>query len=527
MSTPILPEYSAPYKPVPQITPFTYRDGVTMLKKLELLKRYINKELVPFVNDNYSDLADAFEEQVNILIQQVNAAIDSIINNSIEVQDPVVAALLEDPDSATKIALNDILAGYAPISLVGTVADLDTAIDGINAQITAIDTRIDAVDTRIDGVEANINNLDPADIGAVATRVHVVLAMGQSNMQGHGLPTSLTLDPINPRIFEYGAHSHLIEPASEPLDMPDNNITGNGPTGIGPALQFARHMLADLPEEDVIVIVPAAVGSSALIGTGVNDWQWGGNATNLSTQAVDLTQDAIAAAEIMFPKADVAVAAFLWHQGERDGTNNVTMTNYLNALSDLINGFRGVFGNAPFIIGQMVPFTMTEGTRRQINEAHSRAPYVLDRVGFATAEPNMFDPANNVHFNGPGQRKLAKEYYREYLRVVGKLAPENPIMPVSGTVPVNQDNWIMQSGEVAFTATGTDEQLITVVFPKPFASVPFAMAQGHLTGTGIYVYAFAGTATSTQVVIRCRATASGGTNQTIKWVAFGPKYEGN
>src|SRR6187431_3400117 len=51
MTTPILPPYVPPFKPVPQVTPFTYRDGVTMLKKLDGLGSYINKVLVPFVND--------------------------------------------------------------------------------------------------------------------------------------------------------------------------------------------------------------------------------------------------------------------------------------------------------------------------------------------------------------------------------------------------------------------------------------------------------------------------------------------
>lgn len=117
-----VPPYDAPFLPVPQVTPFTYRDGVTMLKKLEDLKRYINRVLVPFVNSSTDDLAQAFEDQVNLLIIAVNNAIDQILNSSIEVQDPVVAALIGDLDSATSNALD---ARYA----------LKSALDAIQAII--------------------------------------------------------------------------------------------------------------------------------------------------------------------------------------------------------------------------------------------------------------------------------------------------------------------------------------------------------------------------------------------------------
>lgn len=104
MTIPLDP-YVAPYKPLPQVTPFTYRDGLTMLKKLDGMVKYINKDLVPFVNENYEKLGDEFETQVNALIQAVNAAIDLVINDSVDVQDPIVAQLIEDVDSLTNDAL--------------------------------------------------------------------------------------------------------------------------------------------------------------------------------------------------------------------------------------------------------------------------------------------------------------------------------------------------------------------------------------------------------------------------------------
>lgn len=136
----ILPPYEAPYKPVPQVTPFTYRDGITMLKKLELLQRYINRELVPFVNDNMEELGDAFETQVNALIEAVNAAIDMVINESIEVQDDVVAGIFDNAVSDTR-AITDAL--YAAKSVEATVASHTTEIGENTTGLANIHTRVD------------------------------------------------------------------------------------------------------------------------------------------------------------------------------------------------------------------------------------------------------------------------------------------------------------------------------------------------------------------------------------------------
>jgi hypothetical protein len=165
--TPVLPDYAAPFKPVPNVTPFTIRDGSTMLKKIDGMQKYIQRVLIPWINENFAELADAFETQVNYLLTQVNAAlaeqtanneaanaeleasvdaklaeleayinaaVESIISSSIEVSDPVVTALLANPASTSyaesyKIgakAASDTIATY-PVELFGT--DFDVALN--------------------------------------------------------------------------------------------------------------------------------------------------------------------------------------------------------------------------------------------------------------------------------------------------------------------------------------------------------------------------------------------------------------
>lgn len=104
----IIPPYVPPYGPTPNITPFTYRDGQTYLQILEGLRVYINRTVVPFVNSNLDEFGQIFVDEVNRLIDAVNAAIDLVINDSIELQDPVMAGIIADIDSATRILLDSL-----------------------------------------------------------------------------------------------------------------------------------------------------------------------------------------------------------------------------------------------------------------------------------------------------------------------------------------------------------------------------------------------------------------------------------
>jgi hypothetical protein len=133
---------------MPFVTPFTYRDGATFLERFQDLRNYINKDVVPFVNKNTGELAVVFEEQVNLLVAQVNAAladqtvdvdqkitdltayvdaaVQAVIDDSVEVQDPVVASLINDEDSDTHTALLAFLTGFATEDQVNDILDIIT-----------------------------------------------------------------------------------------------------------------------------------------------------------------------------------------------------------------------------------------------------------------------------------------------------------------------------------------------------------------------------------------------------------------
>jgi hypothetical protein len=111
-----IPPYVYGYQPYTNITPFTYRDGATFLEIFEGAILYLNGTVIPFINNNFSEFDDEFTADMNTLITQVNADIaaltkyvddtmTAVINDSIQVQDPVMAGILANPASQSSVQL--------------------------------------------------------------------------------------------------------------------------------------------------------------------------------------------------------------------------------------------------------------------------------------------------------------------------------------------------------------------------------------------------------------------------------------
>lgn len=132
-----LPPYVPPYGPTPNVTPFTYRDGRNYLRKIEDLIKYLNRVIVTGVNTAYEELAQAFEDQVNILIADVNAQLAA--------QDAAVAEQLENQNAnvAAQLAAQNAL-------VTQQLADQDAAVEAqLEAQNTAVTNQLAAQDAAI------------------------------------------------------------------------------------------------------------------------------------------------------------------------------------------------------------------------------------------------------------------------------------------------------------------------------------------------------------------------------------------
>lgn len=144
--------------PVTNITPFTYRDGLTYLETLECLRDYVHNTLVDWLNTNVAGLEDSWNEEVTNLVASVDAAlaaqttanaasiqtmidyvntkVQEIVDSSIKVTDPVVTALLNDDTSTTKIKADSLYASKQTETdvqnLTGRVNDNEVEITNLN-----------------------------------------------------------------------------------------------------------------------------------------------------------------------------------------------------------------------------------------------------------------------------------------------------------------------------------------------------------------------------------------------------------
>lgn len=245
---------------------------------------------------------------------------------------------------------------------------------------------------------------DPLDPDPPAT-IHVFALLGQSNMWGqYGYDAEL--DTSDPRILVWpgsGDDVGSIVEAVEPL--PGLVTPGYGPpTGIGPGMSFARAMLATLPDDEAILLVPTAVGSTLL----VSDWNPTGG--SLYAQGISRTNAALTAAG-----EGAVFAGFLWLQGESDALNSIPGSTYEPLLDNLIAGMRAGItdaDDAPFLVLGMVP-EFTTGTAAQIRAVHADTPNRVTATAYVPG-PSGQHMGDSIHYNGAGMRTLGADAFDAY-----------------------------------------------------------------------------------------------------------------
>jgi hypothetical protein len=207
-TNPAIPPYVPPWSAVPSVTPFTYRDGVTFLEKFDNLIQYINGTVIPFVNSSTSDLADTLAQEIQTMIDTVNQAladqdtevdqkiadlttyvnnaVDSIINNSITAQDPVVAGIMNDPASETRGVTDGL---YAIAKDYYTKPEIDSEFADTNGNVSLNTASIANINTTLNG-RLSAASLDARYV-LKEVNAHAII-IGSSNAQpGYNWTTTL------------------------------------------------------------------------------------------------------------------------------------------------------------------------------------------------------------------------------------------------------------------------------------------------------------------------------------------------
>lgn len=282
--------------------------------------------------------------------------------------------------------------------------------------------------------------------------VHVLIGLGQSNMSGRGLPISDEIDPPNPRIVQYGANASEITTATVPLDMVDAESAGldTSAYGISPLTLIAREYLQRLPVNDVILLIPAAKGGSAVgysdsesVG-GVWNTAYEGESLDLYGMAKAQITAALAAAETRWPNMTLRIAGAFWHQGEANAS--FTEADYATELDAIITGLRTHVSMSlmPFVIGGLVPewVAARSGTHDGVVAAHVNTPNRVVRTGYAIPPGNSggnvsLNPADLVHFHREALEELSRRMLLAWDRALRNTTTSVPIPPAVVSATVN------------------------------------------------------------------------------------------
>ncbi|GEO17535.1 sialate O-acetylesterase [Microvirga aerophila] len=251
----------------------------------------------------------------------------------------------------------------------------------------------------------------------------VILLAGQSNMVGFTGPGTedALIDWTHDRIFQWSptggngndaTYAQRLLKARDPLLWPGLQNLPEFGTEWGPSagMEFARKLLPFTPPGRSIVLVPAAVGGTALVGS---DWSSpNGTQFNLAVQAATSAIDALPNARLTH---------ILWVQGESDVLNGVAASAYQAALDATLQAFRTQIPNAEdafILIGQMVPEWIGQNPASlsaQIDAVHRATPRRLANAAFVQGPVASHTLAGNIHYDAKGQRTIGHRFARKAL----------------------------------------------------------------------------------------------------------------
>lgn len=199
MTIPVLPPYNWPNTPVPHVTPFTFRDGYSYEQRFRRLVKYLNDEVIQYINENVPGLAQQFVDEVNRLITEFNEITADITDSSAiavaaaeaaeasallaeqyasdaaNIQDAAITGIFNNAASQFRQAANAAYATKATQTTVETgrlsSATLDarftakadqSALTTLSGTVTTLSGTVTSLGTDVDAVEATVASMNAA-----------------------------------------------------------------------------------------------------------------------------------------------------------------------------------------------------------------------------------------------------------------------------------------------------------------------------------------------------------------------------
>ena len=214
---------------------------------------------------------------------------------------------------------------------------------------------------------------------AQTATTEVLFAFGQSNSANHDVHSFSNTDARIINYFE--GHCYI---ASDPM---------LGATGLSGSVWIptAQGILAS-GQVDTVIIATAGIGGSA-----VARWATGDLVSHYEERLSDVA-------------SSYTVTKFLWHQGEADGQQGTSTSDYEASISQVIQKAQATVPSAKFFVS-IVSLCGSPVTHSNITDAQRsiiNGSSILQGPDSDTIPVSMRSPADNCHMAESGQNALAQ-----------------------------------------------------------------------------------------------------------------------
>jgi len=346
------------------------------------------------------------------------------------------------------IAANNASSTTQFASQVMSMSSLSNQVSVNSLSISTLNQSIQTDISNIQSIQAYLSA--PPSLPVVW---HEIVVAGQSNANGYNkywtgaaIGNSPFSDPLNiqqTRIFQYtmgsaySAHSYdyqnpgtplrqsemdTIMPAFEPLGWPDPSAAAaysatagsNYGPGISAAISKANAFLSSLPLNHQVLIVPCAIGGTALLNTSTTNAVIGYPNSRWNINA-DLFQNCVAKANKAFNLVQPVSTEIYFVQGEADAAMGAALntTEYQIEFDQMLLGFRSQIynsTNAPIVLHQMVRDYVYDSAQvnafRLVDAIHMDTPR---RIPFSDIVLSAFGTAemtSTIHHCAQCQRQI-------------------------------------------------------------------------------------------------------------------------
>lgn len=325
----------------------------------------------------------------------------AIANNETNLTQDIIEANLLSAFSVSKLQLDSRLGSDAYLWDANKLALLAAA--------TAVANKLGT----------NSNNQD--NITNLPDSYEVFVSAGQSNADGAGLTYNELYDYTDPRIFQYcpgsNSVSYKLLLAKERLF----NIEGSSfqsENRITFVTHFAKRFLQENPTKQV-VLLRCPRGNTGFIS---NEWGIGKNLSIITEQTIDRFMSE-------FPNSNLR--GMLWHQGERDMSDNNPISTYSNQVLDWFDYLQNKYSNFTIVTGGFSTNWATGSiTKLRYEKFYREINRDRSYIGYAESTSLTGNPGDEIHFDAPALREFGRRYHNAY-KLAKDYVATKPIQPIN------------------------------------------------------------------------------------------------